>query len=377
MKQARYVLCRPGGGLADNLGRIVACYQYAKRFNRTLIIDTQIQSAVGFLCRFDHYFTILHQRAEVEILVFDKAIEAALEKMTLYPLALNLEVKNKKAKEWVFRYPTLFLLLDKLYRLFTQSKEGFFLKNKTQKLTYKEIYNQEKRNYIEVQSGTQLAFNLEEDYHYPVLVHHQCGGAGTNELALLLSILRFAPRLSQFITERMATLTLTKEPYDAIQVRHTDYRGDYQEFFLSIKDQVEGKKLLICSDNQEVIDHAKQAFSKSTVFTTGASASTNNKPLHYQKEALASEGSKSLFELNAEGFLDLYALSGAETLHLSPVKRNGVIFPSGYQRMAKLLHSNQALRGPCLSNYLLSQVFLPKLFIGLIMSLNAAAKGGR
>ena len=175
--------------------------------NRSLIIDTQINSAVGFLGRFDHYFTILHKQAAVDILIFDKTIEGALEKMTLYPLALNYEANNNNTKEWVFRYPTLFLLLDKLYRFFTQSKEGFFLKNKTHKLTYREIFHDGKRNYIKAHSGVLLTLHFKKNYRHPALVHHHCGGAPASKLVPLLSILRFTSRFSQFITERMATLT--------------------------------------------------------------------------------------------------------------------------------------------------------------------------
>ena len=44
----KYLLCRPGGGLNDNLCVIQKCIEYSKRFNRILLIDTNYNNTYKF-----------------------------------------------------------------------------------------------------------------------------------------------------------------------------------------------------------------------------------------------------------------------------------------------------------------------------------------
>ena len=40
VKNKKYILCRPVGGLNDIFCQIEKCWQYAEKYNRILIVDT-------------------------------------------------------------------------------------------------------------------------------------------------------------------------------------------------------------------------------------------------------------------------------------------------------------------------------------------------
>ena len=53
----KYLLCRPEGGFNDMLCQIYKCYQYCKKHNRCLLLDTKHTS---FGLSFHKYFTFIN-----------------------------------------------------------------------------------------------------------------------------------------------------------------------------------------------------------------------------------------------------------------------------------------------------------------------------
>ena len=74
--------------------------------------------------------------------------------------------------------------------------------------------------------------------------------------------LRLVPEVAQEIAGALAALG---EDYDAVHIRNTDVRTDYLSAFREMFPQVQGRKLLVCSDDLLCREEAKQFFVESEV----------------------------------------------------------------------------------------------------------------
>lgn len=278
---SKYLLCRPMGGLNDILCRIEACFSYAKKNNRKLILDTSFS---GFLDDFSNYFSF--KKYENEIIFMKDLDDSFFENKTMYP-KIDLKISEIIPK-WSMDH-------------------GKFVCSKT---------------------NTLLNFDFEKEYQEEILLFQQPGG-GINSVSLIKN-LHFTKAVSDFIYEKMQTMP---EKYDGVHVRNSDYKTDYISFFETIKESLkDGSNLLICSDDLSCIKYAKSFFSdKAEIFSIAEIPDTEGKPLHMNKNL-------NRFETNLNCLLDLFALANAELLYTTNVTKG---FPSGFTRLAAALHKEK------------------------------------
>lgn len=281
-----FLLCRPRGGLNDTLCQIEKCWQYAGRSNRTLVIDTRDSGLFG---EFSDFFAL----TDASIKAIPHMAGSGLPSRTpsCYP-------------------PQISARLDK----------------------YRAIYSKESGNFIEKKSGVPVTFDFDQDYRETVLVHEQCGG-GTASFAVLERI-RLSDAIRQEVVGRLSRLGTG---YVAIHVRNTDYQTDYEPLFNKLRHEVAGKRLLVCSDDANVISEARRYFYLSTILSSSAIPFTGQKPLHMQS-TMKSKRDREIATINT--IVDLCALGLARKLYFMNVTAG---YPSGFSSLARHLNENKNL----------------------------------
>ncbi|MDA4843965.1 nodulation protein NodZ [Hoeflea poritis] len=291
----KYVLCRPKGGLNDLLCQIAICWDYAERFARSLVVDTR-QTCLGD--DFSFFFSPIDQSALVRFDAADDVMDL-LNRSSCYPPELYGRLRG-----------------------------------------YRSEYRQD-CNFVDDVTGRRLRFDLSRSYDESVLVHEQCGG-GTDSFRLLSRL-----RLSKHLAERVgAVLANIGDGYDAAHIRNTDYETDYTFLFGKIARKTAGRKLLICSDNPAVVEHAQSYFARCDVFTIAKLPDTNSRPLHDRESYATAKEIRNAAELS---LIDLLSLGNAANLYYTDTKDG---FPSGFSRLAAHLCTNRQLMQSLLGGHL-------------------------
>lgn len=256
----RFLLCMPLGGLNDTLVQIEECWEYAKKYNRILLIETTriaIRDSNYFSESFDEFFSFKNT------------------------------YKNKVRVIYNSDYITnnMLELLDGLdcHPTYIQGSLRFY--NKWKNRTH--------------------AVDFSKDYVERLLVHYAGGGGNKSQNFLNKVILsdRFRKRI-------IPTLNTLPKDYMAIHVRHTDYQSNIRQFFKKIKEKVKKENLLICSDNSIIIDYAKEYFNESKVFTITTIPKKIKKNLHTTDYKTRVD----------DAFIDLFALAKSKKLFYTKVK---------------------------------------------------------
>ena len=260
----RFLLCRPEGGFNDMLCQIELCWRYAEAHGRTLIVDS---AATVFGDAFANYFKpVAGQKAELRL------------------SPERLQQLNAAS-------------------VFPESLQG-------RMDTYSKIWSEHAWGFVDATSHEPLSFDNNRDYAQTVLLHHQHGG-GTVSLDALRR-LRLQPELAQYIRRRIAGLGAD---YDAIHVRHTDYVTDIGHFFGTLVGTLAGRRVLVCSDNAEVIRLARQTFKRAQIMTVSEVPDLGGRPIHLHAQASGIPA----FDLNRDMLTDLFALAASAHLYVSRV----------------------------------------------------------
>ena len=316
------------------------CLEYAIREKRTIIFDTQ--HAPAFRGSFDHYFELREKNNTDIILSLSPELTQQLNATYIYPHELNLSKTGRRVRK---KFPRLYHRFHRLIgRLFNNKKP----------LQRKTVWSNERKCHVDKETLTPLKYSLNRSYTEKTLLYcgeggfdFYCSGVRFDSLEHFKSVrtlathFRFTSKLTAAIKKAIAPYQNT--PYSAIHVRHTDYQSSYQQYFKQIRNQVADKRLLVCSDSREVLSFAKDYFADSDAFNTDSYASpTADEPIHNHKKTIAKRLGKSVFDLNAEAFIDLYALSGADNLFVAPVrKKDGSMSLGGYSRLAMYLQQTK------------------------------------
>ena len=259
----RILLCVPSGGLNDTLCQIEKCWRYAERFTRQLVIDTRRSGLMG---QFSDYLSALPDQIEV-VGSLEPYHLAVLNELDCYPEVVRGRLTTYQPK----RVP----------------------------LT----------GWVERKSGVLVSFDFERDYSHSLLVHAQSGG-GRQSFDLLKRV-SLAQGVARDVSQR---LSLLPQNYLGVHVRNTDYQTDYETFFRKLWAQTDGKTVLVCSDDPQVVTRASEIFDRATVITTGnprIEGQADLIPLHRAHARLEAEGQRTQ-TLNA--LTDLLALGGASEL---------------------------------------------------------------
>jgi hypothetical protein len=260
----RFLLCRPEGGFNDMLCQIELCWRYAEAHNRTLIVDS---TATVFGDVFGNYFRLADgQHAELQLT--PERLQQ-LNAASVFPEAVQGRIDG-----------------------------------------YTKIWSEHAWGFVDASSHEPLSFDNGRDYAQTVLLHQQHGGGTVSVDALRR--LRLQPELAQYIRGRIAGLGAD---YDAIHVRHTDYITDLGQFFGSLAGKLAGRRVLVCSDNAEVIALARQTFKRAEIVTVSDVPDLGGRPIHLHGKAAGVPA----FDLNRDMLTDLLALAASAHLYVSRV----------------------------------------------------------
>jgi hypothetical protein len=275
-KPGRYLLCRPRGGLNDCLRQLQKCWRYAVLHRRTLIVDT---AGFAVMSPFGRYFEPRRAGASF-VLTLEPELLAELE---------TLECQVPSITGRIGSYEAVF-----------EGKQMF-----------------------EKDSGELLTFDFRRPHDAPLLVHHQCGGG----LGIgFLSQVRLTPDVAEVVRERLALLP---PGYLGLHVRNSDVKSDYKAFFEAVRAELEGERVLVCSDDSACIDYARDFFTKSEVLAISEIPDTRGRRLW---DFTGQDDWKS----NVDSLVDVLALAHARRI-LRPEPPIG--YPSGFSRLAIELHN--------------------------------------
>lgn len=295
-----YVLCRPRGGLNDNLVQIERCWRYADEHNRTLVLDTRERSS-GILLPFDECFVPASQPGHA-IFSPGEALLELFEGLSAFPVEL-------------------------------QGRIG----------TYTSSFNKEQNNYVDDLTGVRLSFDFDREYTESLLINEQSGGGDLSIGVDCLTRLQLSPKVRYAVKQQLSKLP--SSGYAAVHVRHTDYRTNYERFFRRINRRLGVGPLLVCTDNAEVVERARHCFRRAEVMSLTALPKLNGMPLHDYAKKLDRD---DRFVFFVSAISDLLALAGASMLYLSETQGGRL---SGYSRLAAALQKD---------NSVLDQLVFPK-----------------
>lgn len=285
----RYLFSRPRGGLNDMLVQVEKSRQYAIRYERVLILDT-MQS--GLRLPFDDIFSVTESFG-CEVMIWSEALAKEMDTIaTVEPRALTNRISS---------YETYLDLAIKQVR--------------------------------DIDSDCWVSFDHTIDHSAQLLVYDQGGGGILGLYALRHMNLRST--IADEIAERLLPLGTD---YDAIHVRNTDYRTDYEAQLAKCKTMFIGRKLLLCSDNATVKQSAHSWLDESTeILSVAEIPDIGGEPLHLSDDVDPYRGAVDLLS-------DLLAMARSCTfvfLKMSPTNNAGGKF-SGFSILADLLRQEPA-----------------------------------
>lgn len=289
----KFLLCRPQGGLNDNLTQIAACINYCNLFKRSLIIDTNRSG--GFAMPFSMFFS---------------------------PFSIDVKTEFNPSKD----------LLKSLNKCSTFPYE---LQGRVAE--YNVEYSLECQNFVDILTKRQTTFDFKLDYDAQVLVHEQCGG-GLNAIETLEKT-RFNPYFKLAVSARVSSLGGN---YDAVVIRHAnDYQTDYVSLFRDIQQQMLGKRLLVCSDNAKILAYAKTYLKGTEVLSFGDYPDTQGVPFAIWIRYICPVDRR--YRAVTASIADLFALASSTQLILPKLIRDGINGYSGFALLANELKNRPAL----------------------------------
>lgn len=303
---ARYLLCRPHGGLNDTLVQLELCRRHAARFARTMIVDL---SRSGLRLPFDDVF------------VAGPDFGAPVFGLT----------------------PDLARAFDDCTSVRPSHIAGRIS-------SYVAAWNARADRTTERQSGAPVSFDFNRDHPETLIVHEEAGG-GTRGFGFLRHV-ALAPALADAIARRLIPLG---QDYDSIHVRHTDLSTDYVALFENCRRLFAGRRVLVCSDSAEVKAHAGKVFDGGSVLSAADIPDTSGLPLH-QTEWTNPE--KTTVDL----LCDLFAIARGRTFVFTAVKSRDGRRPgfSGFSVLADMLRQQPAVARGLLARA--DPALLPVLF---------------
>jgi hypothetical protein len=244
------LLCRPEGGLNDQLCQIGKAILYAFKFNRLLIIDT------GFI----NYSESTYRKAFIKffesnnenIIITNRSDEIIKSDWPVHPVAANINPNNY---EYIQSEPC-----------------------------------------IHVVSGEKLSFDFGLPYATKVLIHHSHGGGLSSRVAV--NYLKLHKRVAETLINISKTLD---GEYAAIHFRCSDYRSDINDLFNSIKQLLDAghSKIYLATDNFDAIRLASHLFgTKIFAYQSLYSIKSGDMdvPLHLAKKLDSASSKLALYE---------------------------------------------------------------------------------
>ncbi|MDR2034361.1 MAG: hypothetical protein LBP89_06995 [Helicobacteraceae bacterium] len=191
-------------------------------------------------------------------------------------------------------------------------------------LNYETEYDRSVENYVIKNFKIQLRFEMKKPRKEIVLIHKLYGGGDASILAF--SFLDLAPEVKAHIGKVVEKLG----EYDAVHIRHSDYKTDYKTFLYEIPNG--DRKIALCTDSYEVQQYAKSFFGDRVTCVSDI-PDTGGRPLH---------GNENLdrYQTNLTALTDLFVLASAKNLYITRHKGGGL---SGFGALAMNLNKRPKL----------------------------------
>jgi hypothetical protein len=292
----RFLLCRPHGGLNDNLTLIARCVDYANKYDRIVIVDAKNSHFADDLSR-----VFLWTGSGGHRLRLSNRMASMLDQKTCFPNVLQGQVSSYGTRT--------------------------IIRHDISTLEYREI--------VENESGASLSFDFTHDYEQQVLVCESYGGGVEGVDALRQMRLRRS--WVRRIKFRLRNLFWPE--YVGLHIRNTDLKSDYVKVFAEVAIQLNGRPIVVCSDDQAVLDMAHHYFDDSSVFTPSNVGYRNGKPFQIPYV----EGRAMRDKVVLDTLVDLWALSGASEVFSAPIinRKDSV---SGFSILAETLQAAPNVR---------------------------------
>lgn len=341
----KYVLCLPKGcGFNDVLCQINEAYKYSKISNRTLLIDTRLSGLADSL---SNYFDLIIPDQRIKLNLRDEDL-FKLNKLTCFPNEFEgkidwiyhrfAAIDSKKMDTWRY-FNSIHNLLKLLFYVFKNVKLNSI------SLKFKFI-----ANYLNIRKKKIcIKFDNIETHPAELIVHHMSGGG--EESIKTLSLLKFKNEIINKINLKINFLGLD---YDAIHIRNTDYKSEYITFFELIKPKTLCRRILLCSDNPDIMFVAKEKMGQTEIVFIEKyfpRSQTNNSPIHFQWGM-----SKETIQLNNVIMLaDLIGMAKSKNLYYPNLTENIHLARfSGFSMLAENLKSRPELVDQLMGNKLIS-----------------------
>jgi len=295
----KYLLCIPMGGFADNLKVIDKCLRYAKRNNRILVIDT-LRGSLGV--NFSEYFQGNDLNVSQIITDLSPDLIASLNKLDCYPSEVGGKISEIKVKGmWA---------------------SGKFI-------------------FVDEETNVTLTFDDSLDYDETLIYNQWYGQDGGFDC---LNNFAFTDILIENIEKDLISIP---KQYDAMHIRSTDKRVNYMPFCEEIRSLVDGRDLLLCTDNYQVFFEIKEFFKNTNTVSMNLPPDTNGEPIHNHGTIYYHRLDQK--KLNLDLFSDLIGLALSEHLYfpegsiMDGPERKLLPSISGFSALANYLHTNSKL----------------------------------
>ena len=276
----------------DSLDVVEQCWRYAERNDRRLLVDMRHSA---FCSDLSDYFVPLDK----------SAVEFRYRFRSLSRLDF-LSCEPKIVQHRVNRYKTRIKLHETISEL-------------------------EWRMPVEVNSDNEVRFDLLNSHDAKVLIceSYRIGSDADSFLKRVLLNSEVADEINETL-QKFCSL-----PYVGIHIRNTDLQSDFLGLFERLRPELEGKRILICSDDHKVKLEATKAFPKSEVFSTSDIPALNGKP--YQRPYLNTLAGER--KLVIDSLTDLFGLTFATEFHSATII-NRMEKDSGYSQLARKLRED-------------------------------------
>jgi hypothetical protein len=292
-----FLLCRPRGGINDNLCQIEKCWNYAQRFGRTLVVDTS--SSGGFGMSFRTFFTEIPSPSNPPLILSPSPIFLRqLETLDTRPACLAGRIRS-----------------------------------------YRVAFSEAHGNIVDRKTGERTTFDFDAAHADRLLVHDQCGGS--EDSLNCLARLQFTSEFRRDVTGLLERLG--PEPYSAVAIRNGgDYQTDYVRVLADLQPRVAGKRLLVCSDDPAVIDYAKRSLAGTSVLSISA---PNTEGSHHSFEVTMLQSNfAQRYEHVTKAFAELLGLALARGLFVTKLVDGGILGGrSGFVVLAGNLFKNKQI----------------------------------
>jgi hypothetical protein len=290
MESERLLLCRPAGGLNDILCQIGKACWYGEKFNRIVVVDTKYVSN-GFADAFSNYFL----STSASLILNPKPFAHLFDALSVVPETLAKRVSS-----------------------------------------YAAAYDAELNCPVDKDTGAPLTFDFERDYSQELLVHQAWGGGDLSLTAL--ARMRVHDSVVDVLRDRLKVIG---EPYDAVHIRHTDYKTDYRPMLCKLKGKL-SRHVFLATDNRDAVAFCRAVLGEDRVFSFAKLPDRAGVPLHHTRL-------DDPYRRNVDAIVDLLMLSLSRKYYFFKIEDAANRY-SGFSRLAKNLKNNSTLRTKLIGN---------------------------